>query len=51
MDFLDTAEIRPGARLQVIHETPDGTLTVQVNNGDSVGVGQHMADRLFVAVG
>ena len=51
MDFLDTAGIRPGARLKVLHQTGERTLTVQVDGGNSVGVGPHMADRLFVATG
>lgn len=50
MGFLDDSGFRPGATLEVIAATPDGTLTVRANDGSPVGVGTFMADRLFVAI-
>lgn len=47
MGFLDESGIRPGARLEVVAQTPDGTLTVQTP-ADRVGVGAFIAERLFV---
>ncbi len=47
MGFLDDSGIRPGAVLEVVAQTPDGTLTVQTPD-DRVGVGTFIAERLFV---
>ncbi len=49
MAFLDTAAIRPGALLEVVAQTPDGTLTVRVDESSSFGVGSFVAERVFVA--
>lgn len=49
MRFLDEAGLRPGAGVEVLHRTPEGTLTARVNGDASVGVGPFMAERLFLA--
>lgn len=49
MGFLDDAALRPGARVRKVASTPDGTLTVEVNETDRVGVGNFVAERLFVS--
>lgn len=50
MRFLDEAGLRPGAKVEVIRATPDGTLTVQVEGEEAVGVGPFMAERIFMEV-
>jgi hypothetical protein len=49
MGFLDDAALRPGATLERVASTPDGTLTVRVNGGDQMGIGAFIAERLFVS--
>ncbi|MGH8927756.1 MAG: ferrous iron transport protein A, partial [Acidimicrobiia bacterium] len=49
MGFLDDAGLRPGARVQLVTKTPDGTLTVRVNRDLQIGVGPFIAERLFVS--
>ncbi|MDP8959607.1 MAG: metal-dependent transcriptional regulator [Actinomycetota bacterium] len=49
MRFLDEAGLRPGAKVERVHRTPDGTLTVRVDGEQSVGVGPFMAERIFLA--
>ena len=49
MDFLDTNGLRPGARVEAVTRTPDGTLTVRVNDGRQVGLGPFIAQRVYVA--
>lgn len=50
MGFLDDSGLRPGAGVALVARTPDGTLTVRVNDGLQVGVGPFIAERLFVGV-
>lgn len=50
MRFLDEAGLRPGAQVRLLHRVPDGTLTVQADGRDAVGVGHFMAERIFLAV-
>lgn len=50
MGFLDVNQLRPGARVVLSTKTPHGTLAVEVNGGSPVGMGEYVADRLFVAV-
>lgn len=49
MDFLDGSGLRPGADVKLVTKTPDGTLTVEVNEAGQVGISPFIADRLFVA--
>ncbi len=49
MDFLDTNGLRPGARVETVARTPDGTITVRVDDDHQVGIGPFIADRVFVA--
>lgn len=49
MGFLDDSGLRPGADVKLITKTPDGTLTVMVNQGRQVGISPFIAERLFVA--
>lgn len=49
MDFLDTNQLRPGAKVEVAARTPDGIVTVRVNGHHQVGLSPFIADRVFVA--
>jgi DtxR family Mn-dependent transcriptional regulator len=49
MGFLDDSGLRPGAGVELVTQTPDGTLTVRVNGSDQVGIGPFIAERLFVS--
>lgn len=49
MDFLDVNDLRPGARVEVAARTPDGIVTVRVNDASQVGLSSFIADRVFVA--
>lgn len=49
MGFLDTNELRPGAKVEVAARTPDGIVTVRVNGNHQVGLSPFIADRVFVA--
>jgi DtxR family Mn-dependent transcriptional regulator len=49
MGFLDESGLRPGAEVELVTRTPDGTLTVRVNRSEQVGIGAFIAERLFVA--
>ncbi|MGQ0848362.1 MAG: metal-dependent transcriptional regulator [Actinomycetota bacterium] len=49
MGFLDDSGLRPGAEVELVTRTPDGTLTVRVNDRDQIGVGSFVAERLFTA--
>jgi DtxR family Mn-dependent transcriptional regulator len=49
MGFLDDSGLRPGAVVALVARTPDGTLTVRVNDREQVGIGSFIAERLFVA--
>ncbi len=49
MDFLDTNGLRPGARVETVARTPDGTITVRVDDDHQVGIGPFIADRVYVA--
>ena len=51
MGFLDRSGLRPGAVVEVVDRAPAGTLTVRVGQGEPVGVGPFVAERMFVAVG
>jgi DtxR family Mn-dependent transcriptional regulator len=50
MGFLDDSGLRPGARVVLVARTPDGTLTIRVNDDQQVGVGSFLAERLFVGL-
>jgi len=50
MDFLDRAGLRPLRAVTLIAKSPHGAFTVSVDGYESVGVGQFVADRLFVAI-
>ena len=49
MGFLDDSGLRPGADVKLVTKTPDGTLTVKVNDSRQVGISPFIAERLFVA--
>jgi DtxR family Mn-dependent transcriptional regulator len=49
MGFLDESGLRPGATVQVVTHTKDGTLTVAVAEGERVGISPFIAERLFLA--
>jgi len=49
MGFLDRAGLRPGEEVAVVGRSPQGTLTIKVAGGDSFGVGDFVAERVFVA--
>jgi DtxR family Mn-dependent transcriptional regulator len=49
MGFLDDSGLRPGALVELVAHTPDGTLTISVKNGDRVGVSPFIAERLFLS--
>ncbi len=51
MGYLDDAGLRPGALVQVVRRAPTGTLTVQVDGSNKVGLGSFAAQRLFVDIG
>ena len=48
MGFLDTNGLRPGARVGIVARTPDGTITVRVNDDHQVGLGPFIAERVYV---
>src|SRR5690606_24819614 len=48
MDFLDINGLRPGARVEVVARTPDGTITARVDDDQQVGLGPFIAERIFV---
>lgn len=47
MDFLDVNGLRPGAQVEAITRTPDGILTVRVNDTAQVGLSAFIAERVF----
>jgi DtxR family Mn-dependent transcriptional regulator len=49
MGFLDDSGLRPGATVQLVTQTKDGTLTVAVGEGPRVGISPFIAERLFLA--
>lgn len=49
MGFLDDSGLRPGATVEVVTQTKDGTLTVAVDDRERVGVSPFIAERLFLA--
>jgi DtxR family transcriptional regulator, Mn-dependent transcriptional regulator len=51
MGFLDRIGLRPGAAVSVVEKAPAGTLTVSIDGGSGVGIGEFAAERLFAAVG
>lgn len=51
MGFLDRIGLRPGAAVAVVERAPAGTLTVSIDGGSGVGIGQFAAERLFAAAG
>ncbi len=50
MEFLDVNGLRPGARVEAITRTPDGILTVRVDNTSQVGLSAFIAERVFAAL-
>ncbi|CAN5867742.1 MAG: metal-dependent transcriptional regulator [Acidimicrobiia bacterium] len=49
MGFLDDSGLRPGASVELVTQTRDGTLTVAVGHGERVGISPFIAERLFLA--
>ena len=49
MGFLDRSGLRPGRTVAVVGKSPQGTLTVQVEDGVPFGLGDFVAERVFVA--
>jgi DtxR family Mn-dependent transcriptional regulator len=49
MDFLDVNDLRPGAKVEVAARTPDGVITVRVNDSAQVGLSTFIAERVYVA--
>lgn len=49
MDFLDVNGLRPGARVEVAARTPDGIVTVRVDDDAQVGLSPFIAERVYVA--
>jgi len=49
MGFLDESGLRPGAKVTVVTQTKDGTLTVAIDERDRVGISPFIAERLFLA--
>jgi DtxR family Mn-dependent transcriptional regulator len=49
MDFLDVNGLRPGARVETTARTPDGIITVRVNEDAHVGLSSFIAERVYVA--
>lgn len=49
MGFLDDNLLRPGAEVEVVARTPDGIVTVRVNDEHQVGLSRFIAERVFVA--
>jgi DtxR family transcriptional regulator, Mn-dependent transcriptional regulator len=47
MRFLEESRLMPGARIQVKGVGPDGTMNLSVN-GDSVALGAHLSDNVWV---
>jgi DtxR family Mn-dependent transcriptional regulator len=47
MGYLDAADLRPGAVVELTHRDPHGALTVKVGD-QSVGVSPFAAERVFV---
>jgi DtxR family Mn-dependent transcriptional regulator len=50
MGFLDDSGLRPGALVELVARTPDGTLTISVQDGERVGVSPFIAERLFLSI-
>jgi DtxR family Mn-dependent transcriptional regulator len=50
MGFLDDSGLRPGALVELVAHTPDGTLTISVQDGERVGVSPFIAERLFLSI-
>lgn len=48
MDFLDRVGLRPGASVRLLARSPHGAFTLEVNGATPVGVGEHVAERVFV---
>ncbi len=49
MNFLDVNGIRPGARVETVARTPDGILTIRVDDDAQVGLSTFIADRVYSA--
>lgn len=49
MGFLDVNGLRPGARVETTARTPDGIVTVRVDDDAQVGLSPFIADRVYVA--
>jgi DtxR family Mn-dependent transcriptional regulator len=49
MDFLDVNDLRPGAKVEIATRTPDGIITVRVNDETQVGLSTFIAERVYVA--
>jgi len=49
MKYFDDSDLRPDASVELVQRDHHGALTVRVNGGSPVGVGDFAADRLFVS--
>jgi DtxR family Mn-dependent transcriptional regulator len=50
MGFLDKAGLRPLREVTMVARSPHGAFTIMVDGYDAVGVGDFVANRLFVAI-
>lgn len=50
MGFLDDTGLRPGAVIEVLAATEDGTLTISASGTSEVDIEKFIAERLFVAI-
>ena len=50
MGFLDRSNLRPGTTVEVLDQSPQGTLTVKVGGQEPIGVSQFLAERVFIAL-
>jgi DtxR family Mn-dependent transcriptional regulator len=49
MGFLDDSGLRPGAEVELVTQTKDGTLTVAIGGAERVGISPFIAERLFLS--
>jgi DtxR family Mn-dependent transcriptional regulator len=49
MGFLDESGLRPGAEVDLVERSSDGSLSVRVNRSGRIGVESFIANRLFVS--
>ncbi len=49
LEYLDAANLRPGAQASITARAPDGTLTIDVD-GESVALGASLTSQIYVTV-